>query len=87
MNERTIGMSAISVAAVIVDAPLHPSCPHVSQNSVRMYDGVDNRMQLSAGALISSHEHDLETTILSLTVKKNCRKKICLSSVWTLNHD
>lgn len=70
MNERAIGMSAIKVAAVNFDAPLHPSCPQVSQNSVRMYDGVDNRMQLSAGALISSHEHDLDTTILSLTVDR-----------------
>lgn len=45
-----------------------PSWPQVSQNSVLMYDGVVVRMQLSAGALTSSHEHDLETTTLSLTV-------------------
>lgn len=48
---------------------ISPSWPQVSQNSVLMYDGVVVRMQLSAGALMSSQEHDLETTTLSLTVK------------------
>lgn len=66
----TAGIRARRVAPLNLDAPLHPSCPHVSQNSVLMYDGVVVRMQLSAGALISSHEHDLETTTLSLTVKR-----------------
>jgi hypothetical protein len=32
-----------------------------------MYDGVVVLMQLSAAALMSSHEHDRETTTLSLT--------------------
>lgn len=62
-------MSARIVARVSVDAPLHPSWLHVSQNSVLMYDGVEARMQLSAGAFMSSHEHDLEMTTLSFTVK------------------
>lgn len=44
-----------------------PSWPQVSQNSILTYDGVVVLMQLSAGALMSSHEHDLETTTLSLT--------------------
>lgn len=33
-----------------------------------MYDGVVSRMHESAGALMSSYAHDLDTTNLSLTV-------------------
>lgn len=62
----TAGMRARRVAPLNLDAPLHPSCPQVSQNSVLIYDGVVARMHWSAGALMSSHEHDLEMTTLSL---------------------
>lgn len=55
---------------------LLPSCPQVSQNSVLMYDGVVVLIQLSAGALMSSHEQDLETTTLSLTVNDRKNSKL-----------
>lgn len=69
-NVMTAGMRAKRNAPVnLLFAPLQPSWPHVSQNSVLMYDGVDVLIQLSGGALMSSQEHDRETTTLSLTVK------------------
>lgn len=64
------GIRTRRVAPLNLVAPLQPSCPQVSQNSVLMYDGVLVLMQLSAAALTSSHEHDRETTTLSLTVSK-----------------
>lgn len=63
-------MSASSVAAVNFVAPLHPSCPHDSQNSVLTYDGVVDVMQLSAAAFTSSHEQDREMISFPLTVIK-----------------
>lgn len=74
MKAKMAGMSAINVATVTVEAPLQPSWPQVSQNSVLMYDGVDILIQLSGDALTSSTPHDLETTTLSLTVRE--REKI-----------
>lgn len=71
---KIAGKSASIVAAVNFVALLQPSCPHVSQNSVLMYDGVDVLIQLSAGALMSSHEQDREMTILSLTVMRDGRE-------------
>lgn len=68
MKAKIAGMRASTVAAVNFVALLHPSWPHVSQNSVLIYDGVDVLIQLSAGAFMSSQEQDLEITILSLTV-------------------
>lgn len=62
------GISARIVAAVNFVAELHPSCPHVSQNSVLIYEGVCCLMHESGCALTSSNAHDLDTTILSLTV-------------------
>lgn len=67
-KEIIAGIRTRRVAPLNLVAPLQPSCPQVSQNSVLMYDGVLVLMQLSAAALTSSHEHDLETTTLSLTV-------------------
>ena len=68
MKAKIAGMRASTVAAVNFVALLHPSWPHVSQNSVLIYDGVVVLIQLSAGAFMSSHEQDREMTILSLTV-------------------
>lgn len=70
MKAKIAGMRASTVAAVNFVALLHPSWPHVSQNSVLIYDGVVVLMQLSAGALMSSQEQDREMTILSLTVER-----------------
>jgi hypothetical protein len=62
----TRGISIIAEVFMIVSAPLQPSCPQVSQNSVLIYDGVVSRMHESDGALTSSYAHDLDTTTLSL---------------------
>jgi hypothetical protein len=70
MKAMIAGMSARIVAAVNFVAELHPSCPQVSQNSVLMYEGVCCLMHWSGCALASSNAHDLDTTILSLTVEK-----------------
>jgi hypothetical protein len=66
---KVTGMRASKVAPVNFDAPLQPSGPQVSQNSVLMYDGVAVRMQLSGAALMSSNEQLREMTTLSPTEK------------------
>jgi len=69
MKAKIAGRRASTVAAVNFVALLHPSWPHVSQNSVLIYDGVVVLIQLSGGAFMSSQEQDREMTILSLTVE------------------
>lgn len=48
-------------------APLQPSVEQVSQNSVRMYDGVLVLRHSSLRALMFSQKHDREMTYLSFT--------------------
>lgn len=48
-------------------APLQPSVGQVSQNSVRMYDGVLLFKHSSLRALMFSQKHDREITYLSFT--------------------
>jgi len=64
---------------------LQPSVVQVSQNSVLMYEGVVVWRHLSAAASTSSHEHDREMTILSLTANGRelfLRSRLALSVSW-----
>lgn len=56
-------------------APLQPSVVQVSQNSVRMYDGVLRLKHSFFGASWRCQKHDRETMILPLTVLWNKAKE------------
>lgn len=64
---KTAGMATNKAIGPYWAAPLQPSVEQVSQNSVRMYDGVLVLRHSSLRALMFSQKHDREMTYLSFT--------------------